>query len=189
MSFWNSVPDDLSRNMAPVALSPGPLAALARARRALERANTVPAIADIGNQAEALRMYARTVRLGLEAQNRRAELRLGAEWKAGRLIPELLRRGGDRARVTGNPVQLLVVGLEETPVPVRESVHQPLAHDRERRCEPRQRPACRAGSGGDAVAAALVGAVAQVNTRTAPDISRPSAVTDEQRRASALHRS
>ena len=90
--------DDTSANTAPVPLSPDPLAVLARASRALERANTVPAIADVRNRAEALRVYARTARLGLEAQNRCAELRLRAEWKAGRLIPALVRRGGDRRR-------------------------------------------------------------------------------------------
>lgn len=73
-----------------------PLAALEKAQAALEAASTVGEVRDIRDRAEALRTYARTAGLGLEAQNRCAALRIRAEHKAGRLLAATISRGGDR---------------------------------------------------------------------------------------------
>jgi site-specific DNA-methyltransferase (adenine-specific) len=61
----------------------------------------VKAIVDI---AEAARVYARQARLGLDAQNDAAELRLRAERRAGELLASLARNPGGRPPAAENPL-------------------------------------------------------------------------------------
>lgn len=69
---------------------------LNHACRRLSEANTLEEIKDIRDKAEAVRRYAKNVQLGLELQNRAAELKLRAERRAGELLSSLKLRGGDR---------------------------------------------------------------------------------------------
>lgn len=80
----------------PVPVRSDPLAALDRARQALERTTTIPEARTIRDQAEAVRVYARTAGLGLEIQNAAAATRLRAEHKAGTLLAVVVQHGGDR---------------------------------------------------------------------------------------------
>ncbi|NQT14292.1 MAG: hypothetical protein HQ582_16165 [Planctomycetes bacterium] len=70
--------------------------ALTKASQALAAANTLHEIKDIRDQAEAVRMYARSAAMGLEVQNKAAEIKLRAERKAGKFLAEGIRRGGNR---------------------------------------------------------------------------------------------
>lgn len=79
-----------------VALSPaGPLARLEHARAELEHAATVDEVKDIRDKAEALRLYAKQAKLGLEAQNLCAEVKLRAERRAGEMLAADLRAPGN----------------------------------------------------------------------------------------------
>jgi len=62
----------------------------------LAQAESFEEIKSLRDEAEAVRVYARSARLGLQVQNRAAELRLRAERKAGELLASLKLRGGDR---------------------------------------------------------------------------------------------
>lgn len=64
--------------------------------RALESATTVSDIKSIRDKAEAVRKYAQNARLGLNVQNKAAELKLRAERKAGKALASLSLHGGDR---------------------------------------------------------------------------------------------
>src|SRR5216683_4810780 len=76
-----------------------PLARLETARRLLAEVRSVDDAKAIHDFAEAARVYARQARLGLEAQNDAAEIRLRAERKLGELLAALPRQdGGDAAR-------------------------------------------------------------------------------------------
>jgi hypothetical protein len=72
------------------------LALLDRAGQALAQAQSLDEIKDIRDKAEAVRKYAQSASLGLDVQNRAAELKLRAERQAGKLLSELTLRGGDR---------------------------------------------------------------------------------------------
>lgn len=74
------------------------LAKLSAATTALAEAKTLDEIKHILDLAEAARTYARAAKLGLEAQNHAAEIKLRAERKAGEMLGELERgpHGGDR---------------------------------------------------------------------------------------------
>jgi hypothetical protein len=72
------------------------LALLAKAGKALARATSVEEIKVIRDKAEAVRKYAQNASLGLDLQNRAAEVKLQAERQAGSLLSELGLRGGDR---------------------------------------------------------------------------------------------
>jgi hypothetical protein len=69
------------------------------ASRELERAQTIGEIKEIRDKAEAVRKYAQSAALGLDAQNHAAEVKLRAERKAGRLLASLNLRGGDRKSI------------------------------------------------------------------------------------------
>lgn len=71
----------------------GPLAALEQARHMLERAETIDEVKAIRDKAEVLRVLSKKVKLGLEMQNRCAEIRLRAERKAGDLLAETVVHG------------------------------------------------------------------------------------------------
>lgn len=66
--------------------SSGNLANIQKAARALAVATTVDECLQYHDQAEALRVYAKTAKLGLEAQNSAAEVKLRAERRVGELL-------------------------------------------------------------------------------------------------------
>lgn len=72
------------------------LAVLDEASRVMAVATTLEEVTTVRNQAEAARVLAKAAQLGLEVQNRAAELRLRAERKAGTFLAGLKLRGGDR---------------------------------------------------------------------------------------------
>jgi len=74
----------------------GPLAKLSAANRALAQASTIIEVKQIMDVAEAARTYARAAKLGLEAANHAAEVKLRAERKAGELLAQLERSNGGR---------------------------------------------------------------------------------------------
>ena len=76
-----------------------PLAKLELARRLLAETRSVDEVKMIRNLGEAARVYARQARLGLEAQNDAAEIKLRAERRLGELLAALPKQdGGDAAR-------------------------------------------------------------------------------------------
>lgn len=64
--------------------------------RQLAEAESFEEVKSIRDKAEAVRAYAKSARLGLEMQNRAAELKLRAERRAGELLAKLKLHGGDR---------------------------------------------------------------------------------------------
>src|SRR4051794_6836347 len=72
------------------------LVLLDQAGQALTEARTLGEIKTIRDKAEAVRKYAQSASLGLDVQNRAAEVKLRAERQAGRLLSQLMLRGGDR---------------------------------------------------------------------------------------------
>ncbi len=65
------------------------------ADKVLASAKTIEQVKSLRDTAEAARIYARAANLGLEMQNRAAEMRLRAERKAGQLLSEMaLPKGG-----------------------------------------------------------------------------------------------
>jgi len=95
---------------APAALASGwpgesPLARLETACRLLAEARTLDEVTAIADLAEAARVYARQARLGLEAQNDAAEIRLRAERRAGDLLAAMARHPGDRPATQENSLR------------------------------------------------------------------------------------
>lgn len=72
------------------------LVLLDQAGQALAEASSFEQIKDIRDKAEAVRKYAQSASLGLDIQNRAAEVKLQAERQAGKLLSQLSLRGGDR---------------------------------------------------------------------------------------------
>lgn len=72
------------------------LAVLDQAKQALSAACSFDEIKDIRDKAEAVRKYAQSASLGLDVQNFAAEVKLRAERQAGKLLSQLMLRGGDR---------------------------------------------------------------------------------------------
>lgn len=72
------------------------LVLLDQASHALAEARTLDEIKVIRDKAEAVRKYAQSASLGLDVQNRAAEVKLRAERQAGKLLSQLMLRGGDR---------------------------------------------------------------------------------------------
>ena len=62
---------------------------LSQARQWLSEAKTLEDVKHIANIAEAARVYARAAKLGLEAQNEAAEIKLRAERMAGEMLAQL----------------------------------------------------------------------------------------------------
>lgn len=77
--------------------TPGPLDRLARARAELEHVTRVDEAKDIRDKAEALRLYAKQAKLGLEIQNQCAEVKLRAERRAGELLAVMPKNPGGRS--------------------------------------------------------------------------------------------
>src|SRR6266699_3433548 len=100
--------------------SSSPLARLETARRLLAEVRSVDDAKAIHDFAEAARVYARQARLGLEAQNDAAEIRLRAERKLGELLAALPKQdGGDAARArsqaaTEVPPRLSDLGISKS---------------------------------------------------------------------------
>lgn len=72
------------------------LAVLDEVSRMLAAATSLDEIRIIRDKAEAARTYVKAAKLGLDLQNRAAEVKLRAERKAGSLLRSLKLRGGDR---------------------------------------------------------------------------------------------
>jgi hypothetical protein len=72
------------------------LALLGQAGQALAEAQSFDQIKEIRDKAEAVRKYEQSASLGLDIQNRAAEVKLRAERQAGKLLTEMTLRGGDR---------------------------------------------------------------------------------------------
>lgn len=72
------------------------LAILDEAKQALSGATRFDEIITIRDKAEAVRRHAQSASLGLDVQNRAAEVKLLAERMAGQLLSKLMLRGGDR---------------------------------------------------------------------------------------------
>jgi hypothetical protein len=72
------------------------LALLDQASQALAEARSLDEIKMIRDKAEAVRKYAQSASMGLDVQNRAAEVKLRAERQAGKLLAQLMLRGGDR---------------------------------------------------------------------------------------------
>lgn len=83
---------------------------LEQARNLLVRATSVDEVKDIRDRAEALRAYAKQAGMGLEAQNRAAEVKLRAERRAGELIAQFPKSEGGRGKT--NDSMSLVYGIE-----------------------------------------------------------------------------
>ena len=75
-----------------------PLAKLSAATRALAEARTLDQVKHIMDVAEAARTYARAAKLGLEAANHAAEVKLRAERKAGEMLSELAEQSKEGQR-------------------------------------------------------------------------------------------
>jgi len=73
------------------------LAKLDTATRMLAEVRTVDEAKDIIDLAEAARVYAKQVGLGLEAQNHAAEIKVRAQWKAGEILDAMEKaKGGEQ---------------------------------------------------------------------------------------------
>jgi hypothetical protein len=72
------------------------LVLLDQAGQALAEARSLDEIKTIRDKAEAVRKYAQSASLGLDVQNRAAEVKLRAERQAGKLLSQMMLRGGDR---------------------------------------------------------------------------------------------
>src|ERR1700736_1987647 len=109
-------PTDLARSIP----ESSPLARLENARRWRAEVRSVDEVRAIHDFAEAARIYARQARLGLEAQNDAAEIKLRAERKLGELLAALPKQnGGDAARArsqaaTEVPPRLGDLGISKT---------------------------------------------------------------------------
>jgi hypothetical protein len=90
------------------------LVLLDQAGQALAEARSLDEIKSIRDKAEAVRKYAQSASLGLDVQNRAAEVKLRAERQAGRLLAQMTLRGGDR-RSKGHSDRLKLVDLGLTP--------------------------------------------------------------------------
>jgi hypothetical protein len=86
------------------------LVLLDQAGQALAEARSLDEIKTIRDKAEAVRKYAQSASLGLDVQNRAAEVKLRAERQAGKLLSQLMLRGGDR-RSKGHHDRLKLVDL------------------------------------------------------------------------------
>lgn len=74
----------------------GQLAILDEASHFLSEARSIEEIRTIRNKAAAVQMFAKAANLGLQLQNRAAELKLRAERRAGTYVASLRLRGGNR---------------------------------------------------------------------------------------------
>lgn len=76
--------------------TPSGLAILDRANQLLAQATSLDDVKQVRDTAESARIYAKAAKLGLELQNKAAEIKLRAERKAGAYLAALHLKGGDR---------------------------------------------------------------------------------------------
>jgi phage N-6-adenine-methyltransferase len=81
------------------------LAKLDKATQMLAEAKSLDEVKEIMDIAEAARTYARAAKLGLDAQNHAAEVKIRAERKAGDLLKQLDRSNGGRPGKTNSSVE------------------------------------------------------------------------------------
>src|SRR5438105_4091916 len=89
----------------PAAVLPPSLATIEAACRTLAEARTLDDVRDIRDMAEAARICARLARLGLEAQNHAAEIKVRAEHRAGELLAQIVTRDGGGRPKTGSTMR------------------------------------------------------------------------------------
>lgn len=94
-------------------MNDAPLARLSAAARMLAEAKTLDEIKQVHDIATAAATYARAAKIGLEAQNSAAEIKLSAERKAGELLKLLQRDHPGRNNIRGD-VAANVVGEYRT---------------------------------------------------------------------------
>lgn len=88
------------------------LTVLDQVSRILAEAKSLDDIKTIRDKAEAARAFVKAAKLGLELQNRAAEVKLRAERKAGSLLRSLKLRGGDRkSKGHAGPLKLDDLGI------------------------------------------------------------------------------
>lgn len=91
------------------------LALIDIAEKMLAETTSIEEVKSIRDKAESFRVYARTAQLGLELQNRAAELKLKAERRAGNFIASLRLHGGDRrSSKRESSVKLEDVGINKS---------------------------------------------------------------------------
>jgi hypothetical protein len=78
------------------------LKALDSASRGIAKATDLKELKAIRDRAEAARHYAQSIGMGLPVQNQAAEVKLRAERRVGKLLADLIKRGGDRKSITHN---------------------------------------------------------------------------------------
>lgn len=89
------------------------------ARRAIALARRVDEVKDIRDKAEAVRLYAKQARLGIEMQNDAAEIKLRAERRAGEMLAEMEKhKGGQHSRTATSakavePAKLAEIGVSD----------------------------------------------------------------------------
>ena len=103
-----------------------PLAKLSAATRALAEARTLDQVKHIMDVAEAARTYARAAKLGLEAANHAAEVKLRAERKAGELLQQLERAPGARTDI--QPSNSVLQGSQYAEVLADNDINRMTAH-------------------------------------------------------------
>jgi len=102
------------------ATSSSPLARLETARRLLAEVRSMDEVKAIHDFAEAARVYTRQARLGLEAQNDAAEIRLRAERKLGELLASMDKHPGGNANLSqpatgwNKPARLHDLGISKS---------------------------------------------------------------------------
>lgn len=102
------------------------LARLSAATAALAQAKTLDEVKQIIDIAEAARTYARAAKLGLEAANHAAEVKLRAERKAGELLQQLERAPGARTDI--QPSNSVLQGSEYSAVLEESDINRMTAH-------------------------------------------------------------
>lgn len=91
----------------------GALAELDVIRVALMETADVRQIKNLREQAEAVRVYAKSAALGLEMQNHAAEVRLVAERRAGEVLRAMPLHGGDRKSGGRADTRLSKLGISQ----------------------------------------------------------------------------
>jgi N6-adenosine-specific RNA methylase IME4 len=105
------------------------------AMRALAAAQLPHEMIDVASRAEAMRRYAQRARLGLEVQNKCAELRLRAERKLGQFLADTDRNGGGRpGAAQAEPPPKPVISVNTFPPPTLDElgISRTLSHRAQR---------------------------------------------------------
>ena len=95
-----------------------PLAKLDRATHMLAEAKTLDEIKNIMDVAEAARTYARAARLGLQAYNHAAEIKVRAERKAGEFLKRLERPPQNRPSKHYHADNVFAEVISENNIPI-----------------------------------------------------------------------